>query len=259
MVATDSLVKQGLLAGGLPNSLVDELTEAYSEAKRNHWLGGHRLAEVEAGRFCEAAYRLLEHITSQTHTPLGTPLDTDKIARALAVLPRGSFSDSVRLHIPRTLRVVFDVRNNRDAAHLSDGIDPNVQDSSLVVACLNWVMAELVRLYHNISAAEASEIVNNLVRRIVPAIQEFDGIPRILKDLPASDSCLLILYRHGSDPMTRDSLRDAVEPSMRANLNRTLRRLYERRQIHLKNDLVWITWEGERFVEDEGLANGLLT
>jgi hypothetical protein len=49
-------------------------------------------------------------------------------------MPIGSAPDSIRLHIPRTFRVIYDIRNKRDAAHLGDGIDPNLQDSTLVSA-----------------------------------------------------------------------------------------------------------------------------
>ena len=37
------------LAASLNPSLVDELLAAYQEAKRNHYLGGHRLSAVEGG------------------------------------------------------------------------------------------------------------------------------------------------------------------------------------------------------------------
>ena len=56
--------------------------------------------------------------------------------------------DAIRLHIPRTLRLVYDIRNKRDVAHLGPDIDPNLQDSTLVVSALDWVLAEFIRLYH---------------------------------------------------------------------------------------------------------------
>ena len=31
-------------------------------------------------------------------------------------------------------------------AHLSDEIDPNLQDSTFVSSCLDWILAEFVRL-----------------------------------------------------------------------------------------------------------------
>jgi hypothetical protein len=44
------------LATILPSGLVDELLGTYTEAKRNFYLGGHRLAEVEGGRFAKQLF-----------------------------------------------------------------------------------------------------------------------------------------------------------------------------------------------------------
>ena len=97
---------QSQLASALPASLVDELLEAHAEAKRNLYLGGLRLSEVEGGRFCEAAFRLLEQITQGSFTPLGTPLNTERIIQRLGILPSSSHPDAIRIHIPRALRLV---------------------------------------------------------------------------------------------------------------------------------------------------------
>ena len=48
-----------------------------------------------------------------------------------------TFGDSVRLHIPRALGLVYGIRNKRDAAHLADGIDPSLQDANVVVFTIN--------------------------------------------------------------------------------------------------------------------------
>ncbi|MYK73741.1 MAG: hypothetical protein F4017_03985 [Acidimicrobiaceae bacterium] len=236
---------------------MDELLEAYSAARRNHYLGGHRLAAVEGERSCEAIYRILEHIVDGTYTPLGMRLDVGRLTRHFANQPAGSVSDSVRLHLPRVLRVIYDIRNSRDAAHLGDGIDPNTQDSSLVIACLNWVMAELVRLHHDVDAEEAAALIGQLVERTVPVIQDFDGVPRVLRDLPAGDTCLLLLYQHGSKPMPVDDLRAIVRPRMRGNLNRTLQRLDDLNYAHIANGTIQITRVGERRVEQKRLADDL--
>src|SRR5688572_19963302 len=136
--------------------IVAELLDAHAEAKHNFYLGGLRLSAVEGGRFCEAAFRALEELAGRPKTPLGKQLDTDKLISALANLSTTSHPDAIRLHIPRSLRVVYDIRNKRDAAHLADGIDPNLQDATLVVSVLDWVLSELVRLVHNVSPNEAS-------------------------------------------------------------------------------------------------------
>ena len=168
------------LKKNLPAKLVDELLAAYEDAKQNFFVGGLRLSAVEGGRFCEAAFRILEHITTGKTTQLNKQLETEKLILTLSNLPSAAHSDSVRVHIPRALRVVYDIRNKRDAAHLADGIDPNLQDATLVVSVLDWITAEFVRIYHGVSADQAQGIIETLVTRQVPAVQDFDGFLKIL-------------------------------------------------------------------------------
>jgi hypothetical protein len=158
-------------------------------------------------------------VTTSSYTPLGEPLDTDRIITKLSNLARGSYPASIRLHIPRALRTVYDIRNQRDAAHLGDGIDPNLQDSSLVIGTLDWALAEFFRLYHNVPPNEAQSIVEELVTRVAPVVQDFDGFLKVLNpELRASDHCLVLLYHRGVLGATLDELRAWVRPSMRSNL-----------------------------------------
>lgn len=234
--------------------LVDELLEAFNEAKRNYYEGGHRLSEVEGGRFCEAAYRILEEVTQGNFTPIGGQLDTNRLERRLASLSSSSYSKSIRVHIPRALRVVYDIRNNRDAAHLADGIDPNIQDANLVIGVLSWILAEFVRMYHGVSAKEAERIVDCLSVRRAPVIQEFGDFPRILRtDLRASDYVLVLLYHRNSKGASFSDLYGWVRPPMKANLGRTLRNLDDKAYVHPTGGHYELTLLGKQYVEDNRL------
>ncbi|MGH9612658.1 MAG: hypothetical protein ACRD4P_06225 [Bryobacteraceae bacterium] len=230
---------------------MDELLEAYVEAKRNFYLGGLRLSAVEGGRFCEAAFRILEEATTGKFTPLGKQIDVEKLRDRLANLPSAEYNDSIRLHIPRALRVVYDIRNKRDAAHLADNIDPNLQDSSLVIYSLDWVLAEFVRLYHTVSANEAQGIVESLVTRRAPVVQDFAGFLKVLNPaLPAGDYALVLLYQRGKFGATFDDLSSWSKPRMRANLKTTLARLVNDRAFaHFDGSRYFITESGLRDVE----------
>src|SRR3989441_6058880 len=228
------------LAAKLDPKLVDELLEAHGEAKENYYLGGLRLSEVEGGRFCEAAFRLLEQITQGSFTPLGIPLNTERIIQRLGILPSSSHPDAIRIHIPRALRLVYDIRNKRDAAHLADGIDPNLQDAMLVTSVLDWVLAEFIRLYHNVSADVAEQLVRQIVTRAVPVIQDFNGFLKILKPhLAVSDHCLVLVYQRGEQGAAFKEIESWVRPHMRANLGTTLKRLTERKD--------WMHFDGSRY------------
>jgi hypothetical protein len=239
------------LTNSLDKTLVHELIGAYVEAKRNFYLGGLRLSEVEGGRFCEAAFRLLQVITTGKFTPLGKQLDTEKIRDQLGNLPSINFSESLRIHIPRALRVVYDIRNKRNAAHLADGIDPNTQDATLVVSVLDWVLAEFVRLYHTVSANEAQRIVESLVTRRAPAVQEFGGFLKILNPgLQASDHMLLLLYQRGKEGAYYAELFTWARQKMKANLKRTLEQLVDDRAfVHYDGAKYFVTESGIRDVE----------
>lgn len=239
------------LVSAYPELLVDELLASYEEAKRNFYLGGLRLAEVEGGRFSEAAFRLLQQETTGSSTALGTTLDTQEVIRTLAGLPRGSHPDSVRLHIPRALRVIYDIRNNRDAAHLADGIDPNLQDATLVATTLDWILAEFLRLHHDVSADEAQVLVENLVSRTVPIIEDFDGFLKLLNPrLGAGDQCLVLLYQRGDNGADFSELQEWVQPKARQNLRRTLKRLVEgTASLHQVENRYFITSRGKAEVE----------
>ena len=247
---------QSQLAAKLPSKLVDELLEAHSEAKRNYYLGGLRLSEVEGGRFCEAAFRLLEHITQGNFTPLGTQLNTVKIIQDLGKLSKAAHPDSIRVHIPRALRLVYDIRNQRDVAHLGDGIDPNLQDATMVISILDWVLAEFIRLYHQVTADVAQQIVNQIVTRTAPVIQDFNGYLKVLKpNLATSDHILVVLYHRGEQGATFNEVESWARPKMRANLGRTLRTLYESKDLlHFDGAKYFITQLGQKEVESRKLV-----
>src|SRR4051812_15632230 len=208
-------------------AVVNELLAAYEEAKNNFYLGGLRLSAVEGGRFAEAAFRMLQQETTGKFTPLGRTLaGTDKLIEEFERLPGTAHPDAVRLHIPRALRMVYDIRNKRDAAHLGDGIDPNIQDSTLVVGVLDWVLAELLRLHHSVSADEAQGIVEALVTRQSPVIENFGGFLKVLNPgLSARDRMAVLLYQRGAAGATFEELSSWARPTMRTNLRRTLTRM----------------------------------
>jgi hypothetical protein len=253
-----TFVRDGLAAVFDPQ-LVDEMFDAHSEAKRNYHAGGLRLSAVEGGRFCEAAYRILQQETTTTFTPLGKELDSEKVMRHLAQLPSAAFSDSVRLHIPRSLRLIYDIRNKRDAAHLADGIDPNLQDATLVIAVIDWVLAEFVRMHHQVPPNIARQLVEDLVTRSTPSVEDFDGFLKVLRaDIQASEMILLLLYQRGRTGASFIELRCWVRAGMRKNLARTIARLVDdKAYVHERDGTFVITQSGQRYVEGSGLAGPL--
>lgn len=245
-----------VLEAAYDKTLARELLEAYEQAKRNYYLGGHRLSAVEGGRFWEAAYRVLEFATTGEFTPIGGILDTELVAKRLSGLPAAKHVKSLRIYIPRALRVVYDIRNNRDAAHLADGIDPNLQDATLVVSVLDWVLAEFIRLSGQVTADVAQRLVEGIVTRKLPVVQDFGNYPKVLRtDLRAGDYVLVLLYHVGGEGAQVSELQQWVPESMKQNLRRTLRTLDMKALIHKDDETVLITHAGQRRVETARLLD----
>jgi hypothetical protein len=251
---TSTGIRSALL-NGFPQKLVDELLECHSEQRRNLLLGNLRPNEVEGGRFAEAAFRMLEHAAGWTPTPIGTQLNTDALISRLARIPVGQANESVRLHIPRTLRVIYDIRNKRDAAHLADGIDPNLQDSTLVAGAANWVLAELVRVAGGIAPDEAFRLVEAITVRRIPAVEDFDGFLKTLRPtLGPSDRVLLLLYHRADAGATPAELLPCLKPTQRPNLPRTLKQLeHESDLVVQASGRYKITRRGIREIERKNL------
>lgn len=123
---------------------------------------------------------------------------------------------------------------------------------------LDWVMAELVRIHHRTSPSDAQRIIDNLVTREVPVIEEIDGQPVCLKDLGVTDRILVFLYRAGSDAgLAISVLQQQMMHGDRSNLTKAVKKLAERKLLllHPATKQAHITSLGLKDVENRGLLD----
>ncbi|UNB54848.1 hypothetical protein [Mycolicibacterium sp. YH-1] len=256
-------IRPGFQNAGIPDELIDALFDAYAEAKRRFYLGDHRPNEVEGGRFVEAAIRVLQLKAFGAYTPIGKQLSpgVEQIVKKLE--STGGLDPSLGIHIPRHLLPLYTIRNKRDVAHLGPGISPNLQDSTIVVGVMDWVMAEFVRLYHQVSNTEAQQIIDGLVTREVPAIQMFGDYPKLLKGVTHPEHLLILLYRRGAEGAARVELGTWTAKATsriptkneKAATATALRRLDANGEVHIDGDRVHITTKGQRRVETKRLVD----
>lgn len=255
-------IRPGFKNAGIPDDLIDALFDAYAEAKRRFYLGDHRPNEVEGGRFVEAAMRVLESKVFGTHTPIGKQISPSVDALVKKLESTGGHDQALTIHIPRQLHSIYTIRNKRDVAHLGPDISPNLQDSTIVVGVMDWVMAEFVRLYHQVSNAEAQQIIDGLVSREVPVIQMFGDYPKLLKDkMTLPEHLLILLYRRGAEGATKSELGTwtakatsrVPSASEKANIATALRRLDTAGEVHIDGDRAYITNKGQKRVETKRL------
>lgn len=179
----------------LPREIVDQLFIEYVKLKDNFLLGKYEPSELNAGKFSEVAFRVLEYETSgrTSYTPFGVPLKRiDLLIADFAQLPR-TINDTLRLHIPRALFALYNIRNHRGVGHLSGEVNPNVADASFLNAGCDWVMAEFVRLFYEGDIAKAEAIVKRIVRRKISIVYSIGARKRVLKTKGFDKKVLVLL------------------------------------------------------------------
>lgn len=156
------------------------------------------------------------------------------------------------------LTALYEIRNNRNVGHLGGDVDPNYLDATAVLSMSSWVVAELVRVFHNVSTKEAQESVDALIERKLPVIWEVGSVRRVLdSEMPARDQALLLLYQKPSWVSEKDLTSWVEYSSLAMFRTRVLRPLHSARLIEHDNvsGTARISPKGAREVEERVLQS----
>jgi hypothetical protein len=181
--------------GQLPSSLRDELLKVFNEIISNFREGRWEPSELNGGKLCEVVYTILKgHVESSYPQRSSKPTNMVAACQNLANAPQ-VFPRSVRIQVPRILIALYEVRNNRGVGHVGGEVDPNHMDALLIVHFSKWIMAELVRIFHNVDVNTATTTVEALTERDIPLIWHVNGRKRVLNNkLSMKAKTLLLLY-----------------------------------------------------------------
>ena len=159
---------QSILEARYPKEIVDSLLAAYHSLKENFYLGKYKPSELEGGFIVEAIRRIIEFELFGTTILPATPLSnfTDQEMKRYE---QANGDESFRIHIPRVIKSIYNIRNKRGVGHIS-GVIPNVIDSTLIVSCSDWVMAELIRINSNLPYNQCEELISSLVQKKTPLV-----------------------------------------------------------------------------------------
>ena len=167
----------------IPPGLRDPLLKEYRTIVQNfleqRWLP----TELHGGRFSETVYTILDGHAKSSYAPApAKPADFVAACRALEKNKLAHVPHSFQILIPRMLPALYDVRNNRNVGHVGGDVDSNHMDAVAVLSMSNWIMGELVRVYHNLTTIQAQQLVDALVEVRLPAVWTGDdGVKRVLE------------------------------------------------------------------------------
>jgi hypothetical protein len=243
------------LSTNINADLVRHLLRYYKELKQKFFLSQYEPSQLNCAKFGEVVMRILEYITKRNYTSIDKTVSLDTLAKELEQLPKDQFPDSIRIHIPRILRATYDIRNKRGVAHIGE-INPNLMDATFVVSACDWIMAEFIRLYHTEDLDEAQRVINSVVERKVPIIEEFGDDLKVLNpNISVADKILLILYKKHPNYVSTSDLKKWIKTKSPSHINTVLRRLDDDAKINRNGKESIITRKGVEYVEKK-LSNG---
>lgn len=183
----------------LPQKLREELVDCYQNIITNYSEGRWEPAALNGGKFCEIVYSIIHgaltgSFPARSQKPRNM-VDACRRLESMSASPRLAGDRSLRVLIPRLLPYLYEIRNNRGVGHIGGDVNPNAADSSVVLSTCSWIMAELVRIFHQMSLHEAQGVVDALVSRSHPLVWSIDNIKRVLDpSLKKADQVLVLLY-----------------------------------------------------------------
>lgn len=243
------------LLTALPSGLKAPLIGALNEVCRNYVERRWEPAELNGGKLCEVVYTIIDGTLSGKYAAKPSkPRDFIGACRALEQVPASATrvgDRSLRVLIPRMLVALYEIRSNRGVGHTGGDVDPNFMDATAVHTIARWVVAELIRVFHNVTTKQAQSAVDLLVERKLPIIWEFEGIKRVLVKLSYPDQVLALLYSEAGWGTVANLLAWTEYSNSSKFKNELLTRLHKDRLIEYdaKNSRACLTSGGVRDVE----------
>lgn len=205
----------GEALASLPDGLRDDIVNAFNRIVSNYREHRWEPAELNGGKLCEGIYTAITgYADGQYLERSSKPRDMVRACRELEQKP-SSVPRSIKVQIPRMLLALYEIRNNRGVGHAGGDIDPNLMDATAVLYMSKWLMAELVRVFHDLTVEQASALVENLVEREVPQVWAEGSRKRVLSlGLTWKQKMLLLLLSENGPVRETDLVKWLEHPNV---------------------------------------------
>ncbi len=237
----------------IPQGLREPLLASFNQIVRNFREGRWEPAELNGGKLCEIVFTIIRGVVDGNFPAKpGKPRNMVDSCRALESENK-KFGRSLCIQIPRLLVALYEVRSNRGVGHVGGDVDPNHMDAVLVLNMAKWLMAELIRIFHDVETAEATNVVENLIDKTVPLVWRVAGKVRVLNPSLTMKEKSLVLSFVSNGPLAEGELLESVEHSNSTVFRRdVLIPLHDARLIEYDRNTkqIYLSPLGVRFVEE---------
>jgi hypothetical protein len=233
------------LASHINGNIVNEILGHYEVLKTSFILQDWEKCLLRGGKFSEAVMKAIHFIRTGKATQqisVDTEINT--------VSSRADLPESIRLLIPRAVKVLYDHRSRRGGAHGS--FAPNVMDCSVVVPIADWILGELVRFYCTAAPDRAIKFVAGIAAKSVPFVEKFgEDYVVLLKGASARQEIGCILYtRYPNRTKTKELIKWIPNHSA-SNIRLNLANMQKTKLVHFNSDGYVLTTAGIKAIEEE--------
>ena len=239
----------------VPAQFRSRIIKPFLDVKKRLGEGNDESLGLAAGKLCKSVLRLLQSEILKASTPFGQQIaNFASECRKLIESPKNAGVESLRVVMPRALVFIYTLRNKRGIGHVGGDVDANHIDAMTMARACDWVICELIRVYHKLSLEEAQDLVDGLAQRNVPDIWHVAGKNRVLRqDLDFKQQVLLLCYQEPGNAVLQEDLFSWVEHSNFTVFKRSvLEPLHKKRLIEYDKsaDTVTISPLGFKEVEE---------
>lgn len=226
----------------LANQLIDEAVSLEETFLLRKW----KYSELDGGRFTEVAARIVYSADSRNLSRTKSVDDCLKYVDNDQVVH--SFPERQgAIHLAKVLRAIYKLRSQRGAVHVSPTYTANEIDSRLIVECVRWVLADLLRVFVTTDREQVAVTIRDLARFPQPIIRRYDDVPLLQSVAFTTEEEILAHLLHDDDGMTTSTLISVI-PKDASGVRRAIKALSAAKSRQL------IERGGRWFITDLGIT-----
>lgn len=222
----------------IDEDLVVSIASLYGLVRKSMFTGNYDQVLVQGGKFVEAVFHFLESlVTGIIPNKIGSMRNTAQQLENNGLIPT-----SLRIHIPRLLLSIYDLRSKSDGAHWIRNKHAHYSEAAIVLSVLTYVLEE-ISLYISEKKRNHFEVaLKDTFWDMVPLIEFINGKIFINNpDVSARESILLLLYSRISEQMTIDEIYNHLDGFTLKNIRISLNRAAAQKLLRVDGNLVTLS------------------
>lgn len=240
-----------LLESTFDKSIADKLVSYYQDVVDKYFQCNWAECIVASGKFSESMRRALDLKLFGAYTEFNKGLSHFDANQLSKYENQKNAHKSFRILIPRAIKVISDIRNERGGVHASNTPSDEI-DAILVLYSVKWVLAEVVKIKSNLPPNETKILIETIAKRLIPLIWDNGDITKVMDKRVGVKDKILLLLNHLNEPKTRSQLYKKVEYSNKTYFNKYIKELHKSLLIHhcTDSDLCTISPKGKAKAEE---------